>query len=93
MDAKLYYFPSPAVNKNVTPDTVSLNGVEQLPTEESMLAVSVALENLNRRLDHAIAVGEDSLRRIARMKQRAQTKIMLHRERVKRTIPLNRNPA
>jgi hypothetical protein len=48
-----------------------------------MRAVSVALEALNRELDIAIAVGEDSLRRVKRKQRRARMRIRMNQEHVK----------
>lgn len=94
MDAKIYRFPGPLTSTKPVSCMPSLDNVECLPTDESLRAVSAALEAINRELDMAIAVGEDSLRRITRMKQRARDRItIVNRERVARHFSGQNNPA
>jgi len=93
VDAKLYFFPSHAVRNDATPGTVSLDGVELLPTEESMRAVSVALEAINRDLDQALAMAEDSLLRINNVKCRACERIQENKQRVLHAPQFRPDPA
>ena len=58
VDAKLFRFPSIATTEVGSVTEISLTGVEQLPTDESMLTVSAAHAAIDRALACAVEFAE-----------------------------------